>query len=340
MVGAFFQGVGEAVNRQMTRLNQFAGIERTRAMGGLTGQMADIGAGAAYGMTPEQAAQTQAQFGQVAGFRNANIGTTALELANAGVSMGAAGGLARTLGPGGGGIGGTGIVRRVAGQAFGLGLRGSRVDEYLQTIAGGINQMSQQGMNVNVENVAQFAGSVGAGVRGALAASRLMSPIQQGRQQLLAPFQGMMSAAVQAQAFSQAGEFGGGLKGVLKAYEKMGERGPLSTIEATRRFAGDTVAELATAGQGGLTLEEAERGVGAVRTGRFRAVGGALPQGVTAATAPATVALAKHQADLMQATASNLQANLSVLSVVQDIEVIMQSLANRGAELVDKLKNL
>ena len=330
----------EATNQQFQRTMQFAGVEKTRAMGGLTGGMAPLGAGAAFGMTPEQAAAIQQQFGQIAGFRGANIGTTALELANAGVSMGAAGALARTLGPGGGGIGSTGVVRRVAGSAFSQGLRGSRVDEYLQTIASGINQMSQQGMNVSVDNVASFAASVGAGIRGALAASRLMSPIQRGRQQLLAPFQGMMSAAVQARAFQRAGEFGGGITGALQAFEAMGEEGPISTVDAARDFMGDDAAALAVAGEGGLSLSEARRGVRAVRTGRFRPVGGALPQGVTADTAPATMKIAKHQADLMQATKDNLKANLDVVDIVFKIEGLMQELAGGASLLLEKIKDL
>lgn len=340
IIGAGLQAIGEAVNAQMQRVQQYASVERTRAIAGLTGGVAALGTGAQFGMSPEQAAQIQQQYGATAGYAGANIGASALRLSNAGVSMGAAGALGRTLGPGGGGIGGSGIVSRVAGQAFGMGLRGSRVDEYLQTIASGIGQMSQQGMSVNVENVAQFAGSVGAGIRGALAATKLMSPIQQGRQQLLAPFQGMMGAAVQARAFSRAGEFGGGFKGVLQAYQEMGERGPISTVEATRSLLGDDIAALATAGQGGLSLEEAERGVAAVRTGEFAKVGGPLPQAVTAATAPATMKLAAHQAEIMKATEKHLQASLDLLDIVQSIELFMQSLANSGAELVAWMKKL
>lgn len=340
IIGAGLQAIGEAVNTEMARVQQYASVERTRAIAGLTGDVAALGTGAQFGMTPEQAAQIQQQYGATAGYAGANIGKAALQLSNAGVSMGAAGALGRTLGPGGGGIGGSGIVKRVAGQAFGMGLRGSRVDEYLQTIASGIGQMSQQGMSVNVENVAQFAGSVGAGIRGALAATRLMSPIQQGRQQLLAPFQGMMGAAVQARAFSRAGKFGGGFKGVLQAYEEMGKRGPISTVEATRSLLGDDIAALATAGQGGLSLEEAERGVGAVRTGRFAGVGGKLPEAITKDTAPATMKIAAHQAELMKNTEKHLDASLELLDIVQSIELLMQSVATSGAELVAWMKKL
>jgi len=255
-----------------------------------------LAAAGQMGYDPMEAGQLRLEFLRQAGFRGVSLGGTtnyspggggigaamatamgersagAMALPNflrahrAGVSIGAMAGYAGLGAPGVADQFGGGNFMRAIRIAFAEGLRGARVDQFLQVIASGVDQMATQGMSVNVSDVEIFTrrtalAAKGAGESAGLRAPRFAMNLMQGaagaRQQLLAPFAGLAQNAALAMALQQPG-------GIAGAADYLGQNmGPTAMLRAMRAIFGPELTALyaRTAGLGPGTAEAVARGL-------------------------------------------------------------------------------
>ena len=144
------------------RLSKFAEMERqrvSRAAGAAFGpvELPTAGAGASLGYTAEA---TQQMFGQFMQARGGVAGKEGGGLANRqaaeqrvlqrrfGIGAGLAGGYARGMEAGGGNAGGNTLTQTIA-SGFAMGLRGSQLVEYTQTLVDLSRKAEQQGVKIN-----------------------------------------------------------------------------------------------------------------------------------------------------------------------------------------------
>jgi len=113
--------------------------------------------------------------------------------------------------------------------AWSRGLRGSKVDKWLSTIATATEGLAKQGLEIDPLKVFRFTNAMAfagmKGMRPAAFTATMMGELGGARQQLLAPFKGLAQQAI----IAQAARGGGGLMGTL---ERVGEMGPAEAFRA------------------------------------------------------------------------------------------------------------
>lgn len=218
---------------------RYAGVDRMRLLSGTTGDKFGmrnaVNIAQKYGMKPEELASQYTEFGRMAGFSGANVSEDMIgKMATSGISMGSMASYHGLRAAGAGGRGGS--FSRAAGIAAGDGLRGAKIDEFLSMIASNTSQMANDGLQIDLGKSERFMAALSSegkfGVDLARTSTKLMSPIQGARQQLLAPFQSLGQSAVLMEALSQGG---GDIGGSVKALEGMSRKGPMSTVKAMRK---------------------------------------------------------------------------------------------------------
>lgn len=282
-------------------------------------------------MAPQETAALMRQFGQGVGFRGPQPGF--LRQAALGVGVGAMAQFRGMGAPGAGGIQTPQTMGLMIRRAFQEGLRGARIDQWLQTISQNTQQMAEQGLDVSMTGMEQFIGRMqateglrGAGVRLPRIAARLGQPVMGARQQLLQPFQQLGEAAVMAQAMGA----GGGMMGALGALEAgaAGPGGPAGfTREAVlRAFGGGDVSQLFFAAQAG------------VPTGMARALAGPLgeaqmPRGLPGVPGVGIAAqVAQMEAGLLRGITQ--EDAKSLISSIEALKSAMDTLGEAGQAVV------
>lgn len=211
-----------------------------------------------YGMDPQEAATTLRDFTVGAGVTNSFTKVTTDLLGQAriqGIGMPALTQVARLAGAGGGatygaGAPGTkgdlgGVLSKIIGSAESVGLRGSRIDEYMQRTAAATSQLAEKGFMMSVEGANELAlainkqGFYEASGTGALrTAQRLQSlgprTAQDLGTQMFAPLARGVMLAKGMEGAGSITEFFENLSNLSKS-----RTGGLETIDAFRRFLGE-----------------------------------------------------------------------------------------------------
>lgn len=132
------------------------------------------------GYTPEEAVGIMGSFGQGAGYSSALRDTNVLALNRTGTGVGAMAGYAGTTAAGVGGTGAPSVGSLIA-TAQNSGLRGAKVDDYLQRITAAITQLGESGMTLNLAGAEKFMrqlANTGAFQGAGLAQARLFTGIE------------------------------------------------------------------------------------------------------------------------------------------------------------------
>lgn len=187
--------------------------ERTNALGLYGG-----GGWGGGGYTPEEAVGIMGSFGQGAGYNKALGETNVLGLNRSGTSVGAMASYAGTSAAGMGGEGKPDVASLIA-TAQNSGLRGSKVDEYLQRMTAAITQLGENGMSLNLAGSEQFMrrlATTGAFQGAGLAQTRLFTGIEGAavgaRSQILSNYGNVGQNALMGAALRQ----GGGVTGAAE----------------------------------------------------------------------------------------------------------------------------
>lgn len=197
-----------ATNYRMQVAQRRGELDTQNALAGMTGSGVSYGGAAGLGFTPEEAVSNAVAFSQGAGFSGA--GGTPLGLVRTGTSIGALAAYRGQMAAGAGGLG-EASMRTAVALAQSSGLRGSRVDEYLQAIAANTGSLASQGLRTSIPGVEDFLrraavtpglGATGMGQVRALGA--VTGALGGARSQLLAPFQGLGENVLHGYAASRA----------------------------------------------------------------------------------------------------------------------------------------
>ncbi len=207
---------------------------------------------AGYGYMPDESAALSQAFGQQVGFLSGSH-PNFLRLMTRGVGLGAIAAYRGQLAPGVGGTRTGGNIVRMVSLAMKEGLRGARVDQFLQAIAANTAEMGRQGLNVNVSRMEEFAARMqatggpfkGQGMRLGSVSASLSRAQADARSTLLGPFGGLARSALLA----RAAQSGGGVLGMVKAIEKM-QGDPNITRKAMVEMFGGRTAALGFASMG------------------------------------------------------------------------------------------
>lgn len=258
-------------------------VDMLSAQGRVNGSVVDIDAGADLGYSPMESAGINYQFANSAGWIGSQdrierttgpmSGSALLDMTRRGISAGSIGAYAGMWSPGGGAVDGTGrSATDMAAVATGNGLRGSRVDQWLQTIASHTGQMIENGLPVNMDKFEGFIrrmnGTPGFEEQASQMpryAASLDGARGGARQQLLGGLGDIYQQALLAKALSQPG----GIAGAVKFLEGAG---PGDVLKIGKGAAGD-LAPAALAALTGMPMGLAERAV----RGLGREMGGVLP---------------------------------------------------------------
>jgi hypothetical protein len=253
------------------RMLEMAHLSGGRIPSGTDGVQALGALGAKYGMSREEAGSAIGQAASIGGYSGAlsDFGgeNKLLRLLTTGASTGAMMGYQSQMGPGAGGIGGN--AEKALGLAMADGLRGAKLDQYLQAIASNTQQMASVGMQHNVGATETFLGQMrgtkglkGLGERAPGVAGAMLGQLGSARQTLLSPFQGLAKAAVMRRALGK----GGGMIGALKELDKMGQEGPGSVLGEVQGLGGSS--EMTALALGSIAPS--------LRTGEMEAMAGGL----------------------------------------------------------------
>lgn len=286
--------------------------------------------GSGYGYGPAEAAAMQIQFGSSAGVSNAMGLGNPFALSRAGLSLGTAGRYAGLSATGSGGIGRTNVAS-MAGLAQAQGLRGSKVDEYLSTIASATARLADGGLSLNMPATETFLrrmqGSPDMHSRGVYQprAINAMSGARAGaKQRLFGGFQAIGEAAMLAKAM----QGGGGLFDIGRRLEEMSD--PAAQLSAIRAFGGDFGASGFFAGQMPVDMATA---LGAGKLGApvdMRSIGL-----VSAKASAGSIALAKGEADKMITAGGG--NDTSAINRVNTMDTIMISVGRQTNALLEAI---
>lgn len=286
-----------ATNFRMQVAARRGELDTQNAMAGLTGSRVSYMGAAGMGYTPEEAVAAATAFGNGAGF--AGAGATPLGLMRSGASVGA---LAAYRGQMAAGAGGFSLdpeksasMRTGVALAQSSGLRGSRIDEYLQAIAANTGTMATQGIKTNIPAVEDFLkraaitpGLAGSGMGQVRALGALSGAASSARSSILAPFQDIGEQALMGWAYQRADSS-------AEAAQLVSSMSPQQQLEALRSSGMPADAVMSYFMSKGLTMEGA-RGTQAID------FSGETPKAGNVRTAAASglkVASARREANLV-----------------------------------------
>jgi hypothetical protein len=262
------------------------------------------------------------------------MGGRLFQFLRAGAGMGALTQFGAMFARGGGGAGNMGSLTRVIKLAQMEGLRGARIDEYLNNISSSVSQMGRQGLRVDVGGLAEFLNRAARtpglreqGIYTARVAGRMMGAGFGGaRQQLLSGFGQVAQSVVLAEAASR----GGDIMETLAAIEDLSAGGMTTMRGLLTQYVGRGVAE-PTYALYGAPSAQARALAGILEDPgdlRFRAVAqGGIRAGIQQMEA----------ARLSSITEDQVKA---VIGAVEGLKNMMFRLGKNGANIVKALQEL
>lgn len=189
------------------QMGEIASIDRAKGVAGYLG--AGVDPYKARGMAAAEMASVAQAYGAAVGYRpgqgKSHPTMEAVVALRAGISPSMMGRFRGLNAPGAGGFGAD--PTQAKGAAELMGLRGSKVEEFLATIAGATSQLADKGVKVDVGAATRFAsqlGQHGAGAQAAKITSRVMGTAGSARDAVGAPFAGMMQDVLVAAAWDGA----------------------------------------------------------------------------------------------------------------------------------------
>lgn len=290
------------------------------------GALGLAGLGADFGLMPgetmgqlQQFAQARGTVGAInRGFGNGGF-KDILRLSQAsGVGMGALGNYAYMFGAGGGGASGRYAgAQTPIGIAASQGLRGARIEEWLGQLSKHAQMLANQGMKLNIGDVNMLtarmqntAGLRGTGVLQPQLVQKAGGIASGLKQQLTAPFAGL----VQARVMMKAMRSGGGIMGAVKALEQM-ESDPTAVFDLLQ--GGGELGQLSVMGAFGVGSSAAKGVTSLSKKGAFGGVG--LP-GTFDALVQKRKLFAEHEANLMRSVLPGAgEEDVKPVDVLKDI---------------------
>lgn len=189
------------------------------------------------GMGPAEWAAQVTAHSQAAGFRRSALSNDDLSMyMRTGISSGGIGNLSGTLAAARDGGSAQVATKRIIAAGFREGLHGSRLEKYMGTVAGAVDQAEAAGVRTQATDLANLISNMSDEIKRSGGSARMVGartgaalaglPVS-AKQQMLAPFQQAAQSLVMARAFSKGGGFWGG----VSELESMGAGGSLAALQ-------------------------------------------------------------------------------------------------------------